>query len=64
MARLTPEELAEWVEASCAAQGVPTKVSDPAVIKAFGVLVGAAPGSAHARQRRVDPSPPQSRQTG
>lgn len=31
--------VAEWVEASCAAQGVPVKVSDPVVVEAVAGLL-------------------------
>jgi hypothetical protein len=37
--------LAAWVEASCAAQGVPVRVTDPGVLARVGVLMGAAPGT-------------------
>ena len=39
------QKLAAWVEASCAAQGVPVRVTDPGVIARIGVLLGAAPGT-------------------
>jgi len=39
----SPEEVREWVEASCRAQGLPVKVSDTAVVKRVGVLLGGAP---------------------
>lgn len=38
--RLSAERVAAWVEASCAAQGVPVKVSDPHVVARVGVLLG------------------------
>ncbi|ALE06949.1 hypothetical protein AL755_18275 [Arthrobacter sp. ERGS1:01] len=37
--------LAEWLEANCAAQGVPVHVTDPGVLARVGVLMGAAPGT-------------------
>ncbi len=37
--------LAAWVEASCAAQGVPVRVTDPGVLARIGVLLGVAPGT-------------------
>ncbi len=40
LSHLTPDQLAAWVEASCAAQGVPARVSDPAVLRRVGVLLG------------------------
>lgn len=39
------QKLTAWVEASCAAQGVPVRVTDPGVIARIGVLLGAAPGT-------------------
>lgn len=35
------EELAEYVRQSCEAQGVPVKVTDPAVIRKVAALMGA-----------------------
>jgi hypothetical protein len=43
--------LAAWVEASCAAQGVPVKVTDPTVVRRVGVLLGAEPEGVRARKR-------------
>lgn len=37
--------LAAWLEASCAAQGVPVRVTDPGVLARVGVLMGGAPGT-------------------
>ncbi len=37
----TAEEVREWVEKSTLAQGVPFKVTDPAVVEAVAVLLGA-----------------------
>jgi hypothetical protein len=45
LSNLPPETLAAWVEASCAAQGVPAKVTDPTVVRRVGALLGAAPDS-------------------
>jgi hypothetical protein len=39
MGRLTDDELAAWVAASCAAQGVPEKVTDPYLVAQVGVLL-------------------------
>lgn len=52
---LTSEEVAAWVEASCAAQGVPAHVSDQTVLAAVVALIGGAAGGPAARQRE-DPS--------
>ncbi len=41
MNRVDPEVLAAWVRASCEAQGVPEKVSDPAALRQIGALLGA-----------------------
>lgn len=37
----TTEEVKRWVEASCAAQGVPVKVTDAIVVRQVGKLLGA-----------------------
>ena len=37
----TVEEVREWVEKSTRAQGVPFKVTDPAVVEAVAVLLSA-----------------------
>ncbi|WP_238781371.1 hypothetical protein [Prescottella equi] len=44
-----PELLAAWVESSCAAQGVPVRVTDPGVLADVGVLMGAAGGAGRQR---------------
>jgi len=64
------EVVAAWVGASCAAQGVPVKVSDPLTVDQVGVLLGvvagragrseagrAASGASAARTARPVPSP-------
>lgn len=38
--KVTPEVVAAWVERSCAAQGVPVKVREPAVIAQVSALLG------------------------
>jgi hypothetical protein len=38
--RATPEEVRAWVKATCAAQGIPVKVTDPAVLAATVALLG------------------------
>ena len=46
LSALSAEDLAAWVAKSCAAQGVPVKVTDPAVLRQVGVLLtGQASGS-------------------
>ncbi len=37
---LTPETVREWVEASCAAQGVPVTIRDHAIIAQVATLLG------------------------
>lgn len=49
MGRLTGEALAAWVVASCAAQGVPAKVTDPYVLGQVGALLTGRAG-------RTDPA--------
>lgn len=50
LSHLTPDEVAAFVAASCAAQGVAVKVSDPSVVRRVGALLG-APGPGRARTR-------------
>ena len=38
------EALVAWVRASCEAQGVPEKVSDPVALRRIGDLLGTAAG--------------------
>jgi len=42
-----PDVLRAWVKRSCAAQGLPVKVSDPAVLRQIGVLFGRSRPPAH-----------------
>lgn len=51
LSRLSDAEVAAWVAASCAEQGVPVKVTDPTVVRRVGALLGAAPDGARARKR-------------
>ena len=46
---MSPEDLAAWVAKSCAAQGVPIKVTDPAVLRQVGVLLTGQASGAGAR---------------
>ena len=39
MERVTPEAVRAWVEASCAAQGVPVKVDEGRVVKEVALLL-------------------------
>lgn len=41
MSGIDPEVLKAWVRSSCEAQGVPEKVTDPAVLHQIGWLLGA-----------------------
>ena len=49
--------VAAWVQASCARQGVPIKVTDPGVVARVAVLLGSA-GGAGARKRSARTYPP------
>ena len=40
-----------WVESSCAAQGLPVKVSDRAVLEGVAGLLGGAPGASRVAPR-------------
>src|SRR4051794_26740681 len=44
--RFTAEEVERWVQASCAAQGVPVKVTDALVVRRVGLLLGAGSDAA------------------
>ncbi len=66
MSCLNREGLAAWVERSCAAQGVPVKITDPVLIEQVRVLLTgqagrAAPparrGTGKARRARRDSKP-------
>jgi len=46
-----------WVERSCAAQGLPVKVSDPAVLHQVGVLFGRSRPPAHLDALGVEAGP-------
>ena len=54
---LPADHLASWVDASCAAQGVPARVTDPLVLARVLVLLGgeAAGPRAHARSASTRP---------
>lgn len=41
MSGVDSQVLAAWVRASCEAQGVPEKVTDPAALRRIGTLFGA-----------------------
>lgn len=51
LSHLTDAELAAWVASSCAAQGVPVKVTDPTVVRRVGTLLGAAGSGSRGRKR-------------
>ena len=51
---VTGDELAAWVTASCLAQGVPVKVTDPYVLAQVGVLLTGRPGAPHPRGAREE----------
>ncbi len=56
MGSLSGAEVAAWVAASCAAQGVPVKVTDTGIVRDVCVLLGGmAPGARPALQRRRRP---------
>lgn len=51
MSHFSAQEIAAFVEASCAAQGVQVKVTDPLVVRRVGALLGAPPGGSRAHPR-------------
>lgn len=58
MGRLTAEDLAVWVAASCARHGVPVKVTDPLVLARVAVLLSGAAAPAATSGRAVRGSEP------
>ena len=46
------EAAREWVEASCASQGLPLRVADPAILAQVAGLLGAGPGVSREAPRR------------
>jgi hypothetical protein len=55
---VTPEQVAAFVAATCAAQGLQVKVTDPGAIRAVVTLLGGSRGGgrAHARSASTDPT--------
>jgi hypothetical protein len=51
LSHLPADELAAWVEASCAVQGVPSRVTDALLLARVVVLLGGAVESPRAQQR-------------
>ena len=49
-----PDVVAAWVEASCASQGLPLRVADPAILAQVAGLLGAGPGVSREAPRRSD----------
>ena len=48
---LSPEDLVAWVRASCQAQGVRERVTDPLVLRQVCVLLGSPTGGSPAQPR-------------
>ena len=44
MSGIDPAALAAWIRATCEAQGVPEKVTDPAALRRIGDLLGTVAG--------------------
>ena len=55
-----PSDVRAWVKRTCAAQGVPVKVTDPAVLAAVAVLLGQTrqTGSSRSESKRFRPGVP------
>jgi hypothetical protein len=51
LSHLSGDEIAAWVESSCASQGVPVKVTDALVVRQVGALLGAASDDSRAQPR-------------
>ena len=58
---VSAEDVAAWLAASCAEQGVPVLVTDPRVLADVAALLSAAPGSPGRRARSVKPLDPPDR---
>lgn len=52
MGKLTPAQVAEWLAASCAAQGVPVRVTNPQVLGQVAALLPPVGGEARSRAKR------------
>ena len=50
--KLTPAQVAEWLAESCAAQGVPVRVTDPQVLAQVAALLPPAGGAPRTRAKR------------
>jgi hypothetical protein len=57
LSHLPAGELAAWVEASCAAQGLPARVTDGLVLRQVVVLLGGAAEGPRALQRSASARP-------
>ena len=51
------EQLAAWVEASCQAQGLPVRVTDPATVQTVRVLLVGGQGGHRAQARSASTGP-------
>ncbi len=52
MPTLTPEQVAAWLATSCAAQGVPVKVTDPQTLAKVAALLTPGGGGPRSRAER------------
>jgi hypothetical protein len=52
VAKLSREQIAAWLEASCAEQGVPVKVTDPHTLAKVAALLAPAGGAPRSRAQR------------
>jgi len=50
-----PAVVSEWVEASCASQGLPVRVADLGILAQVAGLLGAAPGASRVAPSRTTP---------
>ena len=55
--KITPEVVTAWVEDSCAAQGVPVKVTDPLTVRRVAAILGQDRQSASTRAGSKLPRP-------
>lgn len=58
--RPDPAAVAAWLRESCERAGVPVQVTDPAVLRGIGVLLGTGPAGAPRQAKRAAGRPAQS----
>lgn len=57
MGRLSPEQVAAWVIATCEAQGVPLKISDRLAVQQVSIPLGGASARTEPARQRGEGAP-------